>query len=207
VRLAKSGEKFPAPDAPNPDADAAETITKPKRSSPTNSFWAAHNLSGVSHSPTLGSNGGGKILRGEMTYNAGIGKTTPTLYGPEGPRYERGRRGGSCNPHRDDRDIPGRMKPSSMRVTPDDQWAPKRSVRTGSQRGCKSEYDARVPHGSGSSEAHTEELADPRVPHAAAQPVPTRVPLMLTGRAHLAAPTLACSGLRWIQKGKWAKTW
>ena len=74
TRLDKSGEKFPAPDAPNPDADAADTITKPKRSSPTNSFWAAHNLSGVSHSPTLGSNGGDKILRGEMTYNAGIGK-------------------------------------------------------------------------------------------------------------------------------------
>jgi hypothetical protein len=55
-----------------PDADVAETITEPKRSSPTNSFCAGHNLSEVPHSPTHGSNGDGKFSEERWPTSAGI---------------------------------------------------------------------------------------------------------------------------------------
>ena len=52
---------------------------------------------------------------------------------------------------------------SSTQVTHDDQWAPKQ-CENGIATRVLLEYDARVPRGSGSSEAHVEELADPRGP-------------------------------------------
>jgi hypothetical protein len=42
------------------------------------------------------------IRRGEVTYECRGAETTSTLYGPESPCYERGKRDSGCHPHRGD---------------------------------------------------------------------------------------------------------
>jgi hypothetical protein len=52
------------------------------------------------------------IRRGEVTYECRGAETTSTLYGPESPCCERGKRDSGCHPHRGDRAVVERPRHS-----------------------------------------------------------------------------------------------